>query len=1001
MPERRIRTPNRQSRKAGAPPGKKAVAARTDADILAKAAAPAGKPEAKPATSGVAAPAQAPMRVRVVTGDLAFARHPVIVGHFLGDSIAGAEASLDLALNSSLKKRYALGVYPGAVGTAMVVPAPGGACPRGVVIGLGDIGEFSPGMIRAALISGLLELGLSPHRPDGEDGVSLILLGTRAGTVSSSDTLTATLAALTEAQRRLAEQGLRPFPDVDFIALYKDDSHKIWHTLRRFEQSPHYRDSFILEREVVYSAGAQRRLMRLEDPDFWRAIQITAADAAKGEVGYRFVAVGERARAEGYLVGADETFVSKFIRAAQNRQLEAAPTRALFQLIWPPELKQSSQDDRNLRLILDVAAAALPFELMDDRPTPAEGEAVHSRPPAVRRGMLRQLIQSRFARLQTSPRGGRRALVVGDPRGGVVAPDFEPLAGAREEAEMVAALLENEGYEVVRLIGNSVTPDQVVEHILQGGWTILHVSAHGIYNYAFRTDRDEAKAKGWDGKGSSYTGPRHTGIVLGDRLTLSPSILQSMPDPPVLAFLNCCDLASVNPGDEARLRASARPEFAASFAGELIALGTRAVIAAGWEVSDAGALIFARSAYRELLANNQGFGDAVRIARGDVYDAEPDDATWGAYQCYGEPDWRLHPDSEIKVRSWPSPVFASPTEAIAAIEGIRSRAKLGGARRHFGMLKRLAVIDSMLGKLGWLERDGVREHLGHAYLALGEPGRALEHFEEALKQDAGPTLRLVEALADIRIHEAGGRPRPAAEAIRQWLEQWRGQWRRPRRQRNPARRRARRDRIGARATGLSVRDCRQDRGAAEPDRRSVASRGPAPGRGGARRGARPDGRFLSPGLGAEPRPLVPFGLLSRADDRDGRPAQRPSLGRRSRFMPGRARRCRPRRGRGGRARPARRSGDDAQPAPGARRGEEGCRDGARSRRPLSAELRERPQRRPARLDPRPASPDRLGARREGQEPGRGPVGRIDRGRARRHDRAAALREAACYRPAGD
>jgi CHAT domain-containing protein len=720
-----------------------------------------------------AAPAPAPppvTRLTVVNGDLSFARYPVVVGHFLGDSIAGAEAQLDSALLGALTRRYALGIYPGALGSAMVVEPADPSATGAVVVGIGDIGSFSPGVIRSALIDGLLELALSPCWAAADHGVSLVMLGSRAGSVSSSDSLAAMLAAVGEVQRRLRGQGLKPLGEVQFLALYEDDAHRIWHPLNRFVHSPHYGESFTLGTEIVYASGAQRRLMRMEDPDLWRAIQIVSADVGGGELGFRFTAVGEQARADGYLVGTSRTFVKQFMKMAQQRKLEAAPTRALFQLIWPAELKQASQEDRNLRLILDEHAAALPFELMDDRPAPASGEADSgAHPPAVRRGMLRQLIQTRFARLQASPRGGDRALVIGDPRGGAPAADFAPLPGAREEAAAVADLLEEQGFEVVRLIGDEVTPDAVVEHVLQGGWTILHVSAHGIYDYAFRSDRADAKAAGWDGESAHYTGPRHTGIVLADRLTLAPSILQSMPDPPVLAFINCCELASIDPDDEMALRSAARPEFAASFAGELIALGARAVIAAGWEVSDQGALVFARSIYRELLANNQGFGDAVRIARGDVYDKDPDDATWGAYQCYGEPDWRLRVDAEAPARTWREPGFASPAEAVAAIEGIRNWAEVGVGRqdRRAGLVARLTAIHKYLLGRHWMGRGGVAEQLGHAYHALGESERALALFEEALKRDEAVSLRLVEMLANLRIRETacgqtGAEPSPDA-----------------------------------------------------------------------------------------------------------------------------------------------------------------------------------------------------------------------------------------------
>lgn len=706
-------------------------------------------PRARPARA-------AATRLSVVNGDFSFANCPVVVGHFLGDSIAGAEAQLDFTLAGALKKHYALGLYPGSVGSAAVIAPAAGSGGAAVVVGLGDIGSFSAATIRTALLAGLLQLAVSPAASRAGGETALVLLGGRAGTVSVADTLEAMLAALAEAQRRLAAQGVAPLAAVRFMSVYEDDAHRIWHTLRRDLGRPRYAGLFELDGEIAYAAGAQKRLMRMEDPDSWQAVQIVAADAGEGEAGFRFTAIGDQARADGYAIAADRGFVKQFVAAAQHRTLDQAPTRALFHLIWPAELKRSSEEDRNIRLILDEAAAALPFELMDDRPADSGPDGAKADPPAVRRGMLRQLIQTRFARLEATPHGAHRALVIGDPRGGPLADDFPELPGARVEAEAVARLLERRGFEVVRLIGDKVTPDQVVERVLEGGWTVLHVSAHGEYDYPFRSDRNAAKAKGWDGDWAHFEGPRHTGIVLGDKLTLSPSILQAMPEPPVFAFINCCSLGTVNSDDEARLRAASRPDFAASFAAELIALGTRAVIAAGWEVSDQGALVFAKSIYRELLDNALGFGEAVRIARGDVHAADPDDATWGAYQCYGEPDWRLRPEAEPKARHRPSPVFASPAEAIAAVEGLAGQARVGGEREaaRADLLVRLQALAHAIEKRGWEGRDGVAEQIARAYSALGEEESAIAWFERALADDAAPSLRVIETLARLRLRQA-------------------------------------------------------------------------------------------------------------------------------------------------------------------------------------------------------------------------------------------------------
>jgi hypothetical protein len=74
---------------------------------------------------------------------------------------------------------------------------------------------------------------------------------------------------------------------------------------------------------------------------------------------------------------------------------------------------------------------------------------------------------------------------------------------------------------------------------------------------------------------------------------------------------------------------------------ELIEMGVRAVVAAGWAVRDDAAKLFAEVLYRSML-DGDTFGRALKKARDDTYDKFPT-ATWGAYQAYGDPDYRLDP----------------------------------------------------------------------------------------------------------------------------------------------------------------------------------------------------------------------------------------------------------------------------------------------------------------------------------------------------------------------
>ena len=50
-------------------------------------------------------------------------------------------------------------------------------------------------------------------------------------------------------------------------------------------------------------------------------------------------------------------------------------------------------------------------------------------------------------------------------------------------------------------------------------------------------------------------------------------------------------------------------------------------------------MLFAETFYREM--RDQTFGDAVHGARKKIFDEFPQVNTWGAFQCYGDPAYKL------------------------------------------------------------------------------------------------------------------------------------------------------------------------------------------------------------------------------------------------------------------------------------------------------------------------------------------------------------------------
>lgn len=276
--------------------------------------------------------------------------------------------------------------------------------------------------------------------------------------------------------------------------------------------------------------------------------------------------------------------------AAQDAQFG----HTLGRLLVPQDLVSPLGSGVATVLELDAGTAALPWELI------ALDAAV---PPwAVRSKLLRSVPGWRRRSALQAPAAAYEILVVGEP---AIDPGIHgALPGALAEARAVATLLASRA-NVTALLGGAQAP-AVVNALMARPYRILHLAGHA----------------------------EPPGMALSGGVTLGPGEFGQMHNVPELVFLSCGHLptfdAAVVPYD--------RPAFAAQFAQALLAIGMRCVVVAGWRVDDASAEAFATGFYAALLAG-QSFIDAVGRAREAAWHAYPTSPTWGAYQCYGDPDW--------------------------------------------------------------------------------------------------------------------------------------------------------------------------------------------------------------------------------------------------------------------------------------------------------------------------------------------------------------------------
>ena len=731
------------------------------------------EPSPHPATTAAAQPthdkpghpaqtAASQTRVTIACGHLAFARYPVLVGHYRGDTFAGTEALLDRVLEKRLTERRSMSLYPGPIATSTVVLDASARPPGAVVVGLGEPAALAAGPLRRTLRHGILAFAAArldqtrSKKETSEDDfllkLSTLLIGAGEGGLDRHKCAQALLQAVNEAHAVFRKLKLKlRLDDLEIIELYDDRAYATWRAVEAARAADRtLRSNFKLNDKLRDLDGSRRSGPVGRDPTWWQPIQITMSEESNGDPTLCFTIGGGLARAEARTIAANLELVAPLVRRTSRTTVDDAtrnsPGRALFELLWPASLKDQSSDERPRRLTLDERSAAFPWELLDDRrPWMSDAEA-ERKPPAVRAGLVRQLLQAQFREDIVLPRDKHKALVIGDPRAAPM-PDFRELKGAQEEAKAVAKCLkEKEVYEVMSLIADDAEPNDISRQLFTEAWDIIHISAHGVLNQSI--------------VGPEGTPQKRTGVVLGGGVVLGPSAFAKLPVAPGIAFINCCYLGSMD--------LDGRPEFAANVAVELMKLGARCVVATGWAVKDDIAKLFGETFYRAMLAGDT-FGSATLKARKEAYDADAvhhvRSNTWGAYQCYGDPDYRL---PTVKTHSpKDKPKFIAKVEAVEAAQGVRNDANIWLAR-DAKLEKRLIAIET--GAKSWLHSGSaeLRVALAEAWGELGNFDKAIAHYDAAVRgEDASFKLKAVEQLANFRARKAVASLRNAVASARE------------------------------------------------------------------------------------------------------------------------------------------------------------------------------------------------------------------------------------------
>ena len=715
----------------------------------------AGRP--RPAPSEERTPAE--FVIDVVNGDLSFESLPLLVGHYRATQLTGTERFIDRVTKDALSRSLALGVYPVEPGTYQIFfntfidPDREALTPRPlavIVVGLGQEGDLRPGDLMQSVRRGVLAYAQRVAEKEGTHAAPVSIASTLMG--SGGQGVTAAQAAVLIAQGVYGanqllvrkNSGLPAVTRLRFIELYTDRASEAWRALKlQAEATP---GRFTVTEPI--SAGTGPLLRPIESGyrgvnyDF---IQATTRREPGRQTQIEYALDTSRARTEVRAQVTQRRLIQNLVaEGSSGESLDPQIGSTLYRLLVPVELEAFLGSSSETHILLDEGTAGIPWEILDDRGGPNSSEV----PWAIRSKLLRKFKTEVFRRQVKAPENRAPILVIGEP----AAPDaYPPLPGAYREAKAVVECLSAAGADVATRVEKVMADTEngpkpiartVINALLSDDWRVIHVAGHG----ALPTS---------DG--------RPGGVVLSDDTFLGPQEIEAMRVVPELVFVNCCHLGAF----PAKALLYDRAGFASGVARKLIDIGVRCVVAAGWAVDDGAAQAFATTFYTALLQGER-FIDAIARARTTA--RESDGNTWAAYQCYGDPDWRLIQKDGIWKTSTPAD---NEFDTIATIAGLTLALRTLNVESTFQkkyaplvQLERLERLKARWLKLGWTVDDGVGELFAEAHAAAGDLDGAIGWYDAVLESTTGDcSIKAFEQRSNLRARQAWSKVEASKRAL--------------------------------------------------------------------------------------------------------------------------------------------------------------------------------------------------------------------------------------------
>lgn len=693
-----------------------------------------------------------PLKITMSNGNLDGAQFPLLTGHFNKDGIMSAEKVLDSCFNGILREKYTLGIYPGRIGTSEVYLSYTSSPKGAVIVGLGETGELNGYQLELSATQGLTRYLLELRDFEAMDkesfntifqsgiGISALIVGGGYGGLSIESSLKSIILAVKKANNSiegLKNDYLRKIETIEFIELYEDRSLQAFYILKKLEADQHL--NIVLPSNKIKKLTGNRKRVPLDyQQDWWQRVSVEVETSPSYSL--KFSASTGSAREEVRNLSSNPAIIHNFIdEISTDNRWTPQLAKTFFELLIPNDFKDAVRNQYNILWKLDKDSAAFPWELLQD-------SATQSKPLCVSAGMIRQLATADY-RNQIKRSYANNALIIGDPNlNGFV----QQLPGAAEEARKVSAIIGNNEFAVTLKINKDFAEN--IEAIFEREYKMIHLAGHGY----FKEGKEDEKC-------NTFT-PPEGGMVIGKGIFLTTKEINQMSQVPEFVFVNCCFLGKVDEAAEAM--SQQHYKLAANLGVQLIEMGVKAVIAAGWAVDDNSALLFSETFYKEMFTGAT-FSDAVLKARSDCFEKYPTNNTWGAYQCYGDQFYKFttHYNSKNKAFS-----YILPMEAEVDLNNLHNKVIDGRHNDIDALTDELKDISKAIDKSG-IRNGAITELEARILMALNKQDAAITKIDEMLKfERADYTVNTLENLYNLNIKVSKDTPGKTAADIQSIID---------------------------------------------------------------------------------------------------------------------------------------------------------------------------------------------------------------------------------------